>query len=1070
MDERTSLTSNAKKTFQIPDKFLCPISRQIMEEPVVASDGYTYEKEEIERWMRATAVPRSPLADQVLLDKAFPLKLNQYVKSDIAAFVSEHRTQIDPADFYLPASWKAALIKSISSGNAVQFESCLNKDARLKPALIEGTKTTLALVCEKGTPAMIKILLTALGVDAVRQQLCSTDLPLLSNPLYLAWQSNPHGFISVKTILDQLTLRPTDICFLWSNVAIKKPHYLNALFLEICQKGTLEEMDVLLKAGAQLNATTPDGRTGLFYACEAQNINKIEGLRQRGATLNARDKKGQTLLHIAAQLKWMDGCLYLMEKGLSVDEKDHAGNTVLMACVNAYDSNFSVLLKTVLHNSLEGDCGNGTRRRAIKMLGALNYPSPEVIHTLLTVLGEPHLRLYSDPERAAAARAMGQLGDGSADSVRALNHALKHPTESVRRAAAQGLLELGQEMRESVKVLMDMNPKVYSHQEFQERAESIRALGQWGHPTPEILSTVIRTLEQSGAAPWLPHEVIELCMTRWQHLPNVYEALLKAISAGDQRVITEVGKHIADWDGDNTQLINVLIKKAASDKDVLTRRAAILALGNVKQPSLEIGRLMVKLLKDTNETLLIYSLIEVLGQLKQATPEIIEALQVFLRNTKNSYPCVLAAKSLWSLGQETPEIRLILCQLLSDTQWNVRQLATKMWSQLKGDEAEIKAVLVERLADQDAQVRQAAIEALVLRQWISEDVYLALQKCKVDTDVRVCVTAVWALVLFGEKTTEHVQIALKGLKGSDKQTRQLVALTLKECYTVLTLEDMTVLWEGLSDSEAEVRETILQICEKCADLLQKPACALTDTRLLTTLLERSQAGIAATDKYGNNLLIHAIFHQHIEMVQWLLQQGISATQKNALGYSALHCAVLARHPAILQRLLTHLPLSAIDSKNTAGETALILAAKQGHMDLMVLLLEAGANECVVDKQQQSVSQILVKHDHEAWVATFNEKVHTIRCDRLMENRALRTEVNTLKQQMNLLQAQLANVLDPIQKRSTGNNDSLSTGVPQSTSISSVVYPPIFAPAERQPPTQVLIKAPEISQQPGLDHF
>ncbi|XP_041460717.1 WD repeat, SAM and U-box domain-containing protein 1-like isoform X2 [Lytechinus variegatus] len=38
---------------QIPDEYLCPISREIMKEPVIAADGYTYERKAIENWFRA---------------------------------------------------------------------------------------------------------------------------------------------------------------------------------------------------------------------------------------------------------------------------------------------------------------------------------------------------------------------------------------------------------------------------------------------------------------------------------------------------------------------------------------------------------------------------------------------------------------------------------------------------------------------------------------------------------------------------------------------------------------------------------------------------------------------------------------------------------------------------------------------------------------------------------------------------------------------------------------------------------------------------------------------------------
>lgn len=35
----------------MPELFLCPISREVMENPVLASDGHVYERSQIESWL-----------------------------------------------------------------------------------------------------------------------------------------------------------------------------------------------------------------------------------------------------------------------------------------------------------------------------------------------------------------------------------------------------------------------------------------------------------------------------------------------------------------------------------------------------------------------------------------------------------------------------------------------------------------------------------------------------------------------------------------------------------------------------------------------------------------------------------------------------------------------------------------------------------------------------------------------------------------------------------------------------------------------------------------------------------
>lgn len=51
---------NLLKGMKIRDEFLCPITYELMREPVVAMDGHTYEKSAIEKWLKSNHTsPRS---------------------------------------------------------------------------------------------------------------------------------------------------------------------------------------------------------------------------------------------------------------------------------------------------------------------------------------------------------------------------------------------------------------------------------------------------------------------------------------------------------------------------------------------------------------------------------------------------------------------------------------------------------------------------------------------------------------------------------------------------------------------------------------------------------------------------------------------------------------------------------------------------------------------------------------------------------------------------------------------------------------------------------------------------
>ncbi len=50
-----------------PNGHFCPISREVMTDPVVAEDGNTYEREQITRWFRiAKRAASSPITQMVI--------------------------------------------------------------------------------------------------------------------------------------------------------------------------------------------------------------------------------------------------------------------------------------------------------------------------------------------------------------------------------------------------------------------------------------------------------------------------------------------------------------------------------------------------------------------------------------------------------------------------------------------------------------------------------------------------------------------------------------------------------------------------------------------------------------------------------------------------------------------------------------------------------------------------------------------------------------------------------------------------------------------------------------------
>ena len=71
----------------VPDELRCPISCELFQDPVLAADGFNYEREHIEAWLRTH--DRSPLTNAVLRHKE--LTPSNTVRGQIARYLEDCR-------------------------------------------------------------------------------------------------------------------------------------------------------------------------------------------------------------------------------------------------------------------------------------------------------------------------------------------------------------------------------------------------------------------------------------------------------------------------------------------------------------------------------------------------------------------------------------------------------------------------------------------------------------------------------------------------------------------------------------------------------------------------------------------------------------------------------------------------------------------------------------------------------------------------------------------------------------------------------------------------------------------
>jgi hypothetical protein len=81
---RQQQREHADRQAIVPDEYLCPITCEVMEDPVIAEDGQTYEREAIATWVAGHGT--SPMTRQRMANTLIP---NRAIKASIERWQQE---------------------------------------------------------------------------------------------------------------------------------------------------------------------------------------------------------------------------------------------------------------------------------------------------------------------------------------------------------------------------------------------------------------------------------------------------------------------------------------------------------------------------------------------------------------------------------------------------------------------------------------------------------------------------------------------------------------------------------------------------------------------------------------------------------------------------------------------------------------------------------------------------------------------------------------------------------------------------------------------------------------------
>jgi ankyrin repeat protein len=103
--------------------------------------------------------------------------------------------------------------------------------------------------------------------------------------------------------------------------------------------GDMEELKSMLAKGYDVDLRNKlTGVTSLHMAATVNNVDMIEVLLEAGAEIDAKTKEGLTPLHLATGTNRVEAVKLLLEKGANIEAKDNRGNTPLhMTVLQGWD-------------------------------------------------------------------------------------------------------------------------------------------------------------------------------------------------------------------------------------------------------------------------------------------------------------------------------------------------------------------------------------------------------------------------------------------------------------------------------------------------------------------------------------------------------------------------------------------------------------------------------------------------------------------------------------------------------------------------------------------------------------
>jgi ankyrin repeat protein len=381
-----SLTNLRMKSTSAPNEFECPITHQIMMDPVTADDGHSYEREAIEQWFREHH-NRSPITNEAISTNLIDNHALRNVIQDWQETKRKYEMNAGAlAGRLCNASTKEKAMDYIRRiSELIENSNCVVDDMFLN-------------ICRKATVFDETIL--ADGVQATLTALvaqCEHKIHEQEVSMLL-YNASVEGDVSKVTEI--LNREGVDVN------SINRNDKGQTALIVASRHGHLSVVEVLLKAnGIRVNQGANGGFTAVFIASQEGHLEVVEVLLSKSdIDVNKPNKNGCTPLWMAAQKGHVQIVQTLLTRDdIDVNKPEEDGCTPLWMA--AQEGHVQIVQTFLTRDDIDANKQNN--RDATPLFIASINGKVEVVRLLLA---QPNININKNPDGYSALWMAAQQG------------------------------------------------------------------------------------------------------------------------------------------------------------------------------------------------------------------------------------------------------------------------------------------------------------------------------------------------------------------------------------------------------------------------------------------------------------------------------------------------------------------------------------------------------------------------------------------------------------------------------------------------------------------------------------